>query len=523
MSFLTFFQQLGKKGSSKKEGPQSLAMASGKEVVRKKKSTSTRSRELLYFDLFYQLSYMSAISSSGIPRNSIFEFSAQLPGRAAVFFKEIDLITKHLGYDYSEACRIEGESVDDELVRNMLLRLSGSLSSGEAESDFLGREADVFGMKYADEYERKLDNLKQWTDAYSALTISAVLIVIVGLVSTMIWSTDIVFILSLVGLTMGITIVGSWLILLMSPKELVPLPEPSSREQKLMRVLLFIFLPAAVVMALLITSSGAGLGWALVLPAMIIFPIGYVAVSDDRKVAGRDRDIGAFMRSLGGVSAAIGSTVTEGINRLDLRSSPALREETTKLRTRLGMGILPSLCWRRFVLDNGSLVVNRCVGMFRDAMALGADAESAGNRASAYSERLHLLRAKRKLVSRPFGGLTFVMHAAIVLLLVFVTQVMGTFGTMIAGIEQDIPGAASSSAVGGYFSFNFEGLQLMSAMIVPVILVLTVVNALTPKVADGGHKCKFLYNLSITMTITGICMIIVPYMTDIVFGSVAAK
>ena len=161
--------------------------------------------------------------------------------------------------------------------------------------------------------------------------------------------------------------------------------------------------------------------------------------------------------------------------------------------------------------------------MFRDAMALGSDAESAGNRASAYAEQLHLLRAKRKLISRPFGGLTLVMHAAIIMLLAFVTQVMGTFGTMIAGIEQDIPGAASSSAVGGYFSFNFEGLQFMSSMMIPVILVITVVNAVTPKVADGGHKCKFFYNLSITMAITGIVMIMVPHLTDIIFGSMEVR
>ncbi len=476
---------------------------------------------MLYFDLFYQLSYMSAISMSGISRDRIFEFAAQLPGRAAFFFREIELMVKYLGYDYAEACRIEGESVDDELVRNMLLRLSGSLDSGEPEADFFGREADVFAIKYGDEYESKLDNLKQWTDAYSALTISAVLVVIVGLVSTMIWSTDTIFILSLVGLTMGITIVGAWLILLMSPKELVTLPDPSSREQKLMRVLLFSFLPAAMVIAMLVASSGAGLGWTLLMAAAIIFPIGYVAIVDDRKVASRDRDIGAFMRSLGGVSAAIGSTVTEGINKLDLRALPALREEATKLRTRLQMGILTSLCWRRFVVDNGSLVVNRCVGMFRDAMALGADAESAGNRASAYAEKLHLLRTKRKLISRPFGGLTFVMHAAIILLLIFVTHVMATFGMMIAGIEQDIPGTATSSAIGGYFSFNFTGLQLMQTLMTPVVLVLTVVNAITPKIADGGHKCKFFYNLSITMAITGICMIIVPHMSEVIFGSVA--
>ena len=175
------------------------------------------------------------------------------------------------------------------------------------------------------------------------------------------------------------------------------------------------------------------------------------------------------------------------------------------------------------MVDNGSLMVNRSVGMFRDAMALGADAELAGNRASLYAEQVHLLRAKRKLISTPFGGLTFVMHGAMILLLVFVTEVMGTFGAMIVGIEHDIPGSASSSAIGGYFSFNFEGLQFMNSLMLPIILVLTVVNAITPKIADGGHKCKFVYNLSITMAITGICMIIVPHMADVVFGSIETR
>lgn len=518
MSFLTFFQRLGKKGSSSDNG--SSASLGERSVVQKKKTSSSKNQELLYFDLFYQLSYLSAISMSGITRDRVFEFAAQLSGRAAIYFKEIELITTQLGYDYAEACRIEGESVDDETIRNILLRISSSMSSGESEAEFFGREADVFGRNYGDDYNRKLEMLKQWTDAYSALIVSATLVIIIGAVSTMIWETDTVFVLSLVGITIGITISGSWLISLMAPKEIVPLQQPSSREQKLVRLLTMTLLPAALVCSMMLISSGAGLGWALFVFAIITFPIGQVAVADDRKLAGRDRDIGAFMRSLGGVTTAIGSTVTEGVSKLDLRGVPALRIEANKLKVRMQTGILPSLCWKRFVLDNGSTVVNRSVSMFRDSMALGAAADDAGNRASSYAVQIDSLRQRRRLISKPFGGLTFVMHGAVILLLVFVTEVMTTFGMMISGVEADIPGAASSSAIGGYFSFNFAGLELLKTMLIPVIMVLTVVNALTPKVVDGGHKCKFFYNLSITMAISGLALILVPRFAVIIFGSV---
>ncbi len=522
MNFSGFLRRRGKKASSKgKSGGENLVtLASGKPVVQKKKTTSSKNQELLYFDLFYQLSYMAAISMSGINRDRVFEFASQLSGRAAVFFKEIEIMTKQLGYDYAEACRIEGESVEDERVRNILLRMAGSMSSGESEAEFLGHEADVFGTTYGDEYERKLEGLKQWTDAYSALIISAVLVVIIGVISTMVWKTDTKFILALVGITIGILCAGSWLISLMSPKEIVPLQQPSSPEQKLVRTLLFTLFPAAMVVGLLLKASGADLGWVLLLCAIVIFPIGYIAVADDRKIAGRDRDIGAFMRSLGGVTTAIGATVTEGIARMDLRAMPALRKESAKLKIRLQTGILPSLCWKRFVLECGSTVVNRAVSMFRDAMALGANAEDAGNRASAFAVKIDLLRARRRLIARPFGGLTFVMHAAVITLIVFVTEVMTKFGTMISNVEQEIPGASTSSAIGGYFSFNFAGLQLLNTLVMPVILVLTFVNALTPKVVSGGHKCKLFYNLSITMSISGIALIVVPKFAEIIFGTV---
>ena len=57
------------------------------------------------FDLFYQLSYMSTIAAAGVPRDQIFERSAELQCSSAEYFRRIELARKRLKYDYARACR----------------------------------------------------------------------------------------------------------------------------------------------------------------------------------------------------------------------------------------------------------------------------------------------------------------------------------------------------------------------------------------------------------------------------------
>ena len=86
---------------------------------------------LMSFDLFYQLSYMSTIASSGVPRDQIFERSAELQCSSAEYFKRVELAHKRLKYDYAHACRAVGEPLEEEEVKGLLLRFSSSLISGE--------------------------------------------------------------------------------------------------------------------------------------------------------------------------------------------------------------------------------------------------------------------------------------------------------------------------------------------------------------------------------------------------------
>jgi len=458
--------------------------------------------------------------SAGVPRSHIFERSAQLPCATADYFNRVELNCRKLKYDYAKACRLVGNTAEEEEIKALLLRFSSSLLSGEPESDFLAREAEAQAESYDNEYGRKLETLRMWTDAYVSLILSAVLIIIMAIVSTMIWKIETGFIVGLAVAAVGTTALGVWLIHLMAPKETVVLHQASSKEQKLAQKLFKLLGPIALAICALVGMLSGNLGWGLVAGAVLIFPIGYLSASDDKKVTKRDAEVGGFLRSLGGVCAAIGTTVREALNRIDLDSINTLRYEVNRLHTRLSSGIRAKLCWQRFIEESGSELANRSVGMFYDAIELGGEPERAGYHASLFASKIAMLRARRKTVSSPFRWLCIAMHGAIIALLVFVTEVITIFGEMVAQAEQGMPKISGAPSVGAIASFNFSGLELMHNFVVPLVLIFTIANALAPSIADGGSNYKILYNLGITAAISGVSLALLPSMAGMLFKSI---
>lgn len=475
----------------------------------------------LQFDLLYQLSYMSVIASAGVPRKQIFERSATLSCGTSDYFQRIELMYERLKYDYAKGCKIVGETAKEEEVRGILLRFSNSLLSGEPEADFLQREAEAHANEFESQYSRKIESLKTWTDAYVSLILSAVLIVIIGIVSTMIYEIETLFVFGLVGAAIGTTLMGAWVIYLFSPKERVVLKKPGTSEQKMANRLFFILLPVSAVICALVLVSSLGFGWALLLGGLLMFPVGWITVKDDTKVRKRELELAPLLGSLGGVCAAIGTTVKEAIGRIDLDAVDNLRTEIKALHTRMLAGINGKLCWNKFVEETGSELTNRSVGMFYDAIDLGGEPQAAGYNASIFTSKIAQLRTKRRAVSGTFRWLCIAMHTAVVALLIFITEIMGIFGELLAGATasiSDMSAVSASSTVAGLASFNFGGLQMLSSMLVPLTLVFTVSNALVPTFVEGGSRYKFCYNFAFTAVITGLALIALPPMADMLFN-----
>lgn len=496
------------------------ALPKAKLVLRKAKGKHKDNKNLLRFDLLYQLSFMSVVAASGVPRNKVFEKAAELPCAGADYFKKIDLVQKRLQYDYARACRMVGEGSKEAEVRALLLRFSTALTAGESEANFLSREAASQIEAYNNDYQRKLEGLKMWADAYVSLVLSAVLIIIISIVSTMIWKLDTAFILGMAVISVGSTSIGLWLIYLESPKELVALREASSPEQKMMRKLFALTVPMTLAGGALLFMGGVNFGIILLVIAALFVPIGIVANIDDSKIAKKDADVGAFLRTLGSVCTTVGATVKDALGRMDLNAINNLKLNVRRLHTRLTSGINPRLCWQRFISETGSETIGRSVGMFYDAIELGGDPQQAGFHAALFSTNISVLRDRRKTVSSPFRWLCLAMHASVVVLLTFITEVIMIFGKMVSGAEAAMPKVSGAPTSKAFSSFNYAGLELMHSMVIPMVLIFTVANAIAPTLAAGGSRYKIFQNLAITSAVTGICLVVLPTLAQKLFVSI---
>jgi len=485
-----------------------------------KEAFNFKDKSAFNFDMLYQLSCMSVIASAGVPRKLIFEYAAKLPCSAAEYFRKINLTSERLKYDYAKSCRLVGETTKEEKMRELLLRFSSSLLSGEPEADFLVREAKAQAEEYDNEYGRKIEALKLWSDAYVSLILSAVLVIIMGIISTMIWKVDFAFLVGLVVISTGTTGMGVWLIRTMAPKEKMVLANAGSKEQKQAATIFKMTVPLAAVCASMVVLTHANFGWAFIALAVCVFPVGYLMNKDGQKISKRDAEIGTFLATLGGIAGAIGTTVRDALSRIDTEAINSLREPVKRLYVRLKSGILPKLCWDKFVEETGSELTHRSIGMFYDSIDVGGDAEQVGYHASLFATKIAMLRAKRKAVAEPFSWLVIVMHAAVAGLLVFVSEIISIFGNMVAKAEASMPQTDSSVGVSAFTSFNISGLSTLHTLVVPLLIVFTVANALAPYFVDGGSWYKVFYNLGILSAISGVAMICLPQLAAMLFSSV---
>ena len=474
-------------------------------------SSSFFAQEISGFDLFYQLTYMSAVAAAGISRDKLFELSAELPPAPARFFGDVYDLHENLRYNYAQACRAVGEPLHAEKLRSFLLRFSDALISGEPEEVFLAQEAKVQGGIYENEYERDLSSLTKWTDAYASIVISSALIVIINLVSTMIYNMGTGMMAGMMIVAVLTSSLGAWVLSRAAPREVRGLfSEEGPREQRLARQLARILPPIALVACVLLALLKVELGWILVVASLILFPLGRVSTAGDRKINKKDSEIGPFLRSLGGIASTTSTTTTDALNKLDLGSFPALEPDVKRLRLRLNAGVFPGLCWRKLRLEMGSKLASETIGIFREAVNLGADPGRVGLLCSYFAETTIMLRAKRSVTTSVFTWLTLVMHGTIGGLMIIIMNVIDRFLSLIASAMPAGESAQGMQMSIPLLSFSTPEVQMLRTMTTGMVLLLALTNAFAILAADGGHVLKISYYLSILLLLSGLGFIFLP-------------
>lgn len=517
MAILTRFR------NAEKAAPRSEAVA---EAANWQRPTSLFRPAPTEYDLVAQLTYMSALATANVGREQLFQKTAERGYSTSGYFHRIHLVAQRLNYDYARACQIVADATENETVRSLLLRFSSSLSSGEPETVFLARETEITLEQYSRKYERDLESLRKWTDAYVALMVSVTLVVVVSLVSMMIYSVGTAFILALALVMIGIAIMGDWIIYRTSPVE----PKThrrlqKSRSQDHMFTVAKVLLPASAVIGAtvaLVSSIGAG----MIAASVAVAPVGILAFIDDRRVDQQDRDISTFLRSLGSVVGAIGTTVTEGMDRLNQRSLSSLEQGVRRLHVRLRSGIRPDLCWDRFISESGSELVDRSVSTFWDTIKLGGDPDAIGYLSSLFALKISLMREARKLVSQTFMYLMIPLHAVLIGILMFVTEVMVVFAVQLNNIQTQAISNTDPTTTGGIdvtsvLAFASPNVGFIRGFALVVTIVLTVVDTWAPHATAGGHHHKVWLYAAVMMLLSGLGLLLVPQVVHGLFNSVA--
>jgi len=500
MKFSEFFHKLKSEGSSK---PEELPS----------------SDDFSSFDVFFQTTYMSAIAQAEVRREKLFDLASQLPCPIAKFFAKVDIICRELAYDYAESCRTIGDRTEDKGIRSLLLRFSNSLAAGEALTDFLGNEAQVQAAAYENEYERDLQSMSKWTDAYGALMVSVSLVIIINSISTLIYEISASAMLGMTVVAIFVGAMGGWIIWRSSPKEVGQLSlSGGSKEQVLASTLMRTLLPGTLILCFVLLLVGVDLGWVLLLMSILLLPLAILGQRDDKAVFGKNQEFAFFIRTLGGMATSSGTTLTEGLTRVNLRSFPALAGDIEKLKMRLLAGIDPRICWERFKSETGSELINQGASMFYDSVILGGEPEKVGFFASLYASKVTGLQARRRAVAGTFVGLSYVMHVVVVGLLILIIEIVSSFLMVLASVAtpEAVVLPLPVFSVGGT-----EHVQLLYATVNPVVVILTLTTAFALKSAQGGQRGQFFFFLCILLFISGICLRVVPIVASSIFGGLA--
>ncbi len=478
-------------------------------------------KEVNSSDLFFQLSYMSAVAGAGIARSRVFELGANLPRIPADYFKRVHLLTQKLGYDYASACTKVGLAVKSEAMISLLLRLGNALVAGQPEADFLTEEAGVQGEAFEKEYERDLESLTKWTDAYAAVTVSATLMIVINMTSSLIYDLGNGIITGLVVTSLAIASITAWILSRAAPKEVIDLFSPEGTWPQRVAGQIGIYTLAAVfIVCPLLLLVGASLGTTLIAGGVILLPLGAVSIYAGREIDRKDREFGPFLRSLGGMAVSTGTTITEALSRLDLSSFPTLEPDLIRLRSRLVAGVEPELCWHKFALESGSKLMGETVMIFNDAIRLGADPDTVAFLAAEFGTRTIMLRAKRKVVASTFSWLTVAMHGTVVALMIIVFEIIRNFTEMIDSAAGSLDESGAGAAVTTLPSFNTPDVGFFNMTTIIMIVALSVINAYAIIATDGGHKYKAVFFLSLLLFLSGVSFILIPPLIEGVILSV---
>ena len=482
---------------------------SSRKPTRKVSSDSS----VVSFDLVSNLTYMAALATGGPERDVILEWTIKQDYKTVGFFRQVYLLSKRLGFEYARAFRLVAKKANTPSIKNLLLRFAGAISSGVSEADFLAEEAKVEREQYINGYHRALEALTKWGDAYAAMLVSVSLIVVVAMMSTMLSNLGNSFVIILTGATTMVSGFGVFIIYRIAPYEITTYQHRHGPKERHWAKRLFYSVTPLGFLIGAVVGFTQGFHFFLILLGVSLLPSGILAWIDNGKVNKRDQEVAPFLRSLGNVTASLGTTVGGALDKIDRRALGNLEPAIRRLQIRLRKQISPQKSWDAFRDEAGSELINRATRMFVDGVSLGGPPDRVGAISAEFGMDAALMRARRLGAAAPFAFLVIPLHFAMTALMVFVLEIMRAFNTRITEASALLESQSEGSGLSLLPSlpvFQPQDLGLLSTLTMVALISMTLSNALTPKFALGGHALIAALFGGITLIMTGMNLFVIP-------------
>lgn len=465
------------------------------------------------FDLLSILTYMAALATGESSRDLIFERTIEQGFKTGLYFRQVYLLTKRMGFEYVRAFRMVSRKAGARSIKNLLLRFAGAITAGVSEADFLAAEAKTEREQYVNTYHQNLEAMSKWGDAYAALLVSVALVVVVSMISSMLSDLGGPFLVMLTFSMIMVSSFGVYIIYRTAPQEIKTFQAKKGPIQRRWAKRLFVLLvPAGILFGAVLGFKFGFAGFLLVF-GFSLFPSGFVAWRENGKLDQIDQEIAIFIRSLGKVTAALGTTIGASLGKIDRRSLGTLEPYLNRLNTRLSKNISTERCWDAFREELGSELANRATHMFVDGVTLGGPPGKVGDIAGQYAMDTAMMRSRRTVSAAPFAFLTIPLHFAMTGLMIFVLEIMKAFNERISVALAEMEaysGGSGVSAVASLPVFKEQNMGMLITLTTIALVSMTISNALAPKFALGGHPLNAAFYGAITCVMTGFNLLIIP-------------
>ena len=483
-------------------------------------------------DLLFMITYMASITNANISRPEIFAYTSErkeyIPAK---YMKRVECFVKRWNYSYSEGLSIVAERARNPLVESLLNRFGNSIEAGIPDQEFLNEELGTVRNVFRNSFEQGAEMLKKWGDAYIALMLSATIVGIIIMVSVAIYAPDDLesTLNSSYFLTIGVSAFGLITMYksIQDDQKCHNLPEGGSYEQNMVRKFERFLIPIAIVTCIIMSLSGINFGVICILLGILLAPLAVFGWRDDQNIIERDEDFTVFIRGLGSIMGGMGMTVTPALAKVDRKSLHVLGTYIDSVYSKMNIGLDEVLVWKKFVIDSGSNLIYKYLGIFRDSVELGAGPAEEAHIVSTSMLEQTLLRQKREMLGMGFIVLLIPMHMAMIGIFVFLFHILLTMAHAIESVMATFDSTAaalssSTTSVGGsmmgtiniFASFPEDKMQMF---LIITILIITVSNILAGKIVKGGDRYMLYFFGSILFGLTGLVYIIAPVFVSIMF------